>query len=119
VTKNKATEPDQAPPIRIDKLLWYLRFVRSRALAQTLVESGHIRLDGRRISRSSTMVHAGQHLVIPLESGIWVIRLTHVPTRRGPAPEAQSCYERSDSPAAPTSPENHADRNPLGLALGL
>lgn len=99
MTKAKGTEPEASQPIRIDKLLWYLRFVRSRALAQALVEHGHIRLEGRRISRSSTMVHAGQHLVLPLENGIWVIRLIRVPTRRGPAPEAQSCYERLDSPA--------------------
>lgn len=104
MTKAKGAEPEASQPIRIDKLLWYLRFVRSRALAQALVEHGHIRLEGRRISRSSTMVHAGQHLVLPLESGIWVIRLLSIPTRRGPAPEAQSCYERLDSPApAPTN----------------
>lgn len=85
--------------IRIDKLLWLLRFVRSRSLAQAIVEAGHIRLEGRRISRSSALVHAGQHLVIPLESGIVVMRLLKVPVRRGPAPEAQSCYIRLDIPA--------------------
>lgn len=85
--------------IRIDKLLWFLRFVRSRSLAQAIVEAGHIRLEGRRISRSSALVHAGQHLVIPLESGIVVMRLLKVPARRGSAPEAQSCYIRLDLPA--------------------
>ena len=85
--------------IRIDKLLWFLRFVRSRSLAQAIVEAGHIRVEGRRISRSSALVHAGQHLVIPLESGIIVMRLVKVPARRGSAPEAQSCYIRLDLPA--------------------
>lgn len=79
--------------LRIDKLLWYLRFAKSRSIAQAMVEAGHIRLEGRRISRSSAMVQAGQHLVIPIGDRVDVIRIITLPTRRGPAPEAQACYE--------------------------
>ena len=79
--------------LRIDKLLWYLRLAKSRSLAQAMVEAGHIRLEGRRISRSSATVQAGQHLVIPFGDRVDVIRIIALPTRRGPAPEAQSCYE--------------------------
>mgnify|MGYP003391881063 CR=1 FL=1 len=79
--------------LRVDKLLWYLRFAKSRSIAQAMVEAGHIRLEGRRISRSSATVQAGQHLVIPIGDRVDVIRLISLPTRRGPAPEAQACYE--------------------------
>jgi ribosome-associated heat shock protein Hsp15 len=95
-----------AEPLRIDKLLWFLRFAKSRSLAQTMVEAGHIRLEGRRISRSSTTVQAGQHLVIPIGDRIEVIRIVALPQRRGPASEAQSCYERI-SPAAETQAYTH------------
>lgn len=78
--------------IRIDKLLWYLRFSHSRSIAQAVVEAGHIRIEGRRINRSSTLVQAGQLLVIPLDDRVEVIRLLSLPTRRGPVPEAQACY---------------------------
>jgi ribosome-associated heat shock protein Hsp15 len=79
--------------LRIDKLLWYLRFAKSRSIAQAMVEAGHIRLEGRRINRSSALVQAGQHLVIPFGDRVDVIRIITLPTRRGPAPEAQACYE--------------------------
>lgn len=84
-------------PLRIDKLLWYLRFAKSRSIAQAMVEAGHIRVEGRRISRSSATVQAGQHVVIPLGAQVEVIRILTLPKRRGPASEAQSCYQRVNS----------------------
>ncbi|MBA3940636.1 MAG: RNA-binding protein [Sphingopyxis sp.] len=96
--------PGAAGSIRLDKLLWFLRFARSRSLAQAMVETGHIRLDGRRVTRSSCAVHTGATLVLPVGERIEVIRLLTLPLRRGPAPEAQACYVRLDSGApAPSS----------------
>jgi ribosome-associated heat shock protein Hsp15 len=96
--------PGAAGSIRLDKLLWFLRFARSRSVAQAMVETGHIRLDGRRVTRSSSAVHAGATLVLPVGERIEVIRLLTLPLRRGPAPEAQACYVRLDSPdPAPSS----------------
>ncbi len=96
--------PGAAGSIRLDKLLWFLRFARSRSIAQAMIETGHIRLDGRRVTRSSCAVHAGATLVLPVGERIAVIRLLSLPLRRGPAPEAQACYVRLDSEApAPSS----------------
>ena len=92
--------PGAAGSIRLDKLLWYLRFARSRGLAQAMVAAGHIRLDGRRVTRASAAVHAGATLVLPIGERIEVIRLLSLPRRRGPAPEAQACYVRLDGAAA-------------------
>ena len=39
--------------LRLDKLLWFLRLARTRALAQERVAAGHIRLNGRRVERSA------------------------------------------------------------------
>ncbi|WP_374526589.1 RNA-binding S4 domain-containing protein [Sphingopyxis sp.] len=88
--------PGAAGSIRLDKLLWYLRFARSRSIAQAMVAAGHIRLDGRRVTRASVAVHAGATLVLPVGERIEVIRLLSLPLRRGPAPEAQACYARLD-----------------------
>ncbi|HZU62384.1 MAG TPA: RNA-binding S4 domain-containing protein [Novosphingobium sp.] len=82
--------------MRIDKLLWFLRLCRSRPLAQALVEQGHIRLNGRRVERSSVTVKAGDVLVVPLPAAVRVIELVALPARRGPASEAQSCYRVLD-----------------------
>lgn len=95
--------PGAAGSIRLDKLLWFLRFARSRSMAQAMVQTGHIRLDGRRITRSSCAVHVGQTLVLPVGERIEVLRLLVLPLRRGPASEAQGCYRRLD-PATPASP---------------
>lgn len=94
--------PGAAGSIRLDKLLWFLRFARSRSMAQAVVEAGHIRLDGRRIMRSSCAVHVGQTLVLPVGERIEVVRLLVLPTRRGPAAEAHACYQSLD-PAPPAA----------------
>src|SRR3989344_6739277 len=88
------THPSATGSIRLDKLLWYLRLARSRSLAQAIVAAGHIRLDGRRVTRASCPVHAGQVLVLPVGERIEVVRLLALPDRRGPASEAQACYVR-------------------------
>ena len=84
--------------MRIDKLLWYLRLVRTRPDAQTLAEDGHIRLNGRRVERSHIKVSVGDVLVIPIGAGVRVLELVALPDRRGPAPEAQACYRVLDEP---------------------
>lgn len=94
--------PGAAGSIRLDKLLWFLRFARSRSLAQAMVAAGHIRLDGRRITRPSSAVHVGQTLVLPVGERIEVVRLLVLPVRRGPAPEARACYQSLD-PAPPAT----------------
>lgn len=88
--------PGAAGSIRLDKLLWYLRFARSRSIAQAMVAAGHIRVAGRRVTRASAAVHAGETIVLPIGERIEVIRLLSLPQRRGPAPEAQACYVRLD-----------------------
>ncbi|SNS69200.1 RNA-binding S4 domain-containing protein [Sphingopyxis indica] len=95
--------PGAAGSIRLDKLLWYLRFARSRSIAQAMVAAGHIRLDGRRVTRASCAVHPGATLVLPLGERIEVVRLLSLPGRRGPASEAQAHYERLDAAAPPAA----------------
>lgn len=86
--------------MRIDKLLWFLRFTKTRPLAQALAESGHIRLDGRRVERAAQPVSVGSVLVLPLPTGIRVIQILALPARRGPSAEAQLCYRALDAAGA-------------------
>ncbi|WP_340265190.1 RNA-binding S4 domain-containing protein [Sphingobium mellinum] len=81
------------PSLRIDKFLWFARLAKSRTMAQKLAEEGHIRLNGRRIERAHAPVRAGDLITFPHPSGVRVVRVTQLPGRRGPAPEAQDCYE--------------------------
>jgi len=86
--------------MRIDKLLWYLRFAKTRGLAQTAAEEGHIRLNGRRVERAHQKVSTGDILVVPQGQQVRVIELLALPERRGPASEAQSCYRVLDATGA-------------------
>ncbi|GAB5487132.1 MAG: hypothetical protein Pars2KO_07020 [Parasphingorhabdus sp.] len=79
--------------IRVDKLLWFLRFCRNRTVAKKLAEKGHVRLNGRRVSRAHLSVRANDILTIPVGREVRVVRIISLPERRSSAPDAQSCYE--------------------------
>ncbi|HYA79970.1 MAG TPA: S4 domain-containing protein, partial [Methylocystis sp.] len=41
---------------RLDKWLWYARFVKSRSLAAKLIEEGCIRVNRQRVVKAATCV---------------------------------------------------------------
>ncbi|MFC7536343.1 RNA-binding S4 domain-containing protein [Sphingomonas sp. GCM10030256] len=79
--------------MRIDKFLFCIRLIKSRTQAQALIEEGRTRLDGRRVQKVSETVKVGSTLALPLRGEVRVLRVLALPVRRGPAPEAQACYE--------------------------
>jgi ribosome-associated heat shock protein Hsp15 len=81
------------PALRIDKLLWYLRFANNRVMARKLAEKGHVRLNGRRIDRGHVRVRQGDILTVPQGAAVHVVRIIALPERRRSALQAQSCYE--------------------------
>jgi ribosome-associated heat shock protein Hsp15 len=97
--------------MRIDKLLWFLRFAKTRAIAQAMAESGHVRLNGRRVDRSHLKIVPGDVLVLPLPAGVRAIEVVAIPARRGPASEAQACYRTLDE--APVNPLAPARNEPF------
>ncbi len=82
--------------MRLDRLLWFLRLASSRSFAQDWIMAGHIRLNGRRIERTSAPVKPGDVLVLPMRDAVRVIELLAVPARRGPLAEARACYRALD-----------------------
>lgn len=85
--------PAAQPVLRIDKLLWYLRFAHNRVMARRLAEKGHVRLNGRRIERGHVRVRQGDILTVPQGHAVHVLRIIALPQRRSSALQAQSCYE--------------------------
>ncbi len=79
--------------MRLDRYLFFIRLVKSRTLAQGLIEAGSVRIDGKRVSKTSEEVRVGSVIALPLHGKIRVLRVLALPTRRGPASEAQTCYE--------------------------
>lgn len=82
----------QAPTLRIDKYLWFVRLAPDRSSAQALAERGIIRLNGRRVERAHSPVRVGDLITVPQGNAVRVIRVEQLPARRGPASEAQLCY---------------------------
>ena len=85
--------------VRIDRLLCYLRFVKTRSQAHHLIDAGHIRCNGIRVERDSYAVEVGSVLVLPLGASTRVIEILEIPLRRGPPAIAQSCYRVLDPQA--------------------
>jgi ribosome-associated heat shock protein Hsp15 len=101
--------------VRIDKLLWHLRLVKTRGLAQTLIAAGHVRRNGARVLRASQDIAVGDTLTVPLPGGVRVIEVAALPLRRGPAAEAQACYralDREGNPDLAAAQQQSAEEGP-------
>ncbi|HXC75055.1 MAG TPA: RNA-binding S4 domain-containing protein [Sphingomicrobium sp.] len=79
--------------MRIDRYLHCIRLVKSRTLAQAVIEAGHVRIDGRRVEKPAEAVRAGSIVALPLGDRVRVLKVLALPVRRGPASEARACYE--------------------------
>ena len=90
--------------MRIDRFLHCIRLVKSRTLAQSLVEAGHVRIDRKRVEKASESVRVGSVVALPLRGEVRIVRVLALPARRGPAGEARACYEELgvDEPSAAT-----------------
>ncbi len=82
-----------ADALRLDKWLWFARVVKTRAIAQELARSGHVRVNGQRTESASRMVRIGDVLTIALPSRVRVLKVVDVAERRGPASEGAALYE--------------------------
>jgi ribosome-associated heat shock protein Hsp15 len=79
--------------VRIDRFLHCIRLIKSRTLAQEVIDEGHVRIDGKRVVKSSEEVRVGSTIALPLRGDVRVLRVLVLPSRRGPPAEARSCYE--------------------------
>lgn len=79
--------------MRIDRYLHCIRLVKSRTLAQAVIEAGHVRVDGKRVEKPSEDVRVGSVIALPLHDRVRILRVLGLPERRGPASQARLCYE--------------------------
>ena len=100
--------PTAAPPrptIRLDRWLWHARFWKTRGLAAAEVAEGHVRVNGRRVTKPAHPVGPGDTLTFAWGGRIRLIRVLDPGLRRGPASEAQGLFRDLDAPpAGPASP---------------
>ena len=82
-----------ADAMRLDRFLWFVRLAKTREVARAMASTGRLRIDGRAIDRAHVAVRIGNILTFAHGSAIRVVRVEALPLRRGPAPEAQACYQ--------------------------
>ncbi|SMQ86329.1 heat shock protein Hsp15 [Devosia lucknowensis] len=78
---------------RLDRFLFFSRAVKSRTLAQKIIEGGAVRVNSERTDRTDHKVGAGDVLTMSIHGRIVVWRILDPGTRRGPASEAHGLYE--------------------------
>ncbi len=78
---------------RIDKWLWHARVVRTRTSAAALVDAGHVRLNGERVSATSRAVKAGDVVTVALDSTVRILKVTGFAERRGNADAASLLFD--------------------------
>ena len=83
--------------LRIDRWLFFTRFYKTRSAAAKAVTGGHVKLNGER-ARVASKVKPGDRIDLVRDQLAWAFTVAAIPTRRGPASEARSCYE--EDPAA-------------------
>jgi ribosome-associated heat shock protein Hsp15 len=99
---------------RIDRWLWHARVVRTRTLAAALAESGHVRVNGKKINAASHAVRVGDVLTIGLSGSVKVLRVGSFAERRGGSEDAHTLYEDLSPPQPPREEEalSSAQREP-------
>ncbi len=83
-------------PLRIDRWLYFCRFFKTRSKATSAVTGGHVRLNGERAA-PGTRVKVGDRIDLVRERLDYSLEVTAIPARRGPAPEARSCYVEDEA----------------------
>lgn len=105
------TEPAQ----RIDKWLWYARFLKTRTAATKFVADGKVRVNRTRVNKAGSTVSPGDVLTFTLHSRLRIVEVLAPGTRRGPATEARELYEDL-SPAPPEKNSGATPQNPVPAA---
>jgi ribosome-associated heat shock protein Hsp15 len=81
--------------VRLDKWLWAARFYKTRSVAREAVSGGKVHLNGHRVKPSRTL-NIGDELRIQRGEEEFIITISELSTRRGPAATARTLYEESE-----------------------
>ncbi len=85
--------------LRLDRWLWFTRFYKTRTAASKAVNGGHVRLNGER-ARTASKVVPGDRICLVRDQLEFDLTVADIPSRRGPAREAQTCYVESEESVA-------------------
>ncbi|MEX0752892.1 MAG: S4 domain-containing protein [Xanthobacteraceae bacterium] len=86
---------------RIDKWLWHARVVRTRSAASALAASGHVRVNGERVTMPSRGLRIDDVVTVALDRRVRVLKVAGFTERRGGSEAGRALY--ADLTPAPGS----------------
>ncbi len=92
---------------RLDRWLWFARFVKTRSLAARLIAAGAVTLNGVAARKANQAVRVGDRIVVPQGGFRRTVCVVALGTRRGPSAEARRLYQEAAAPVrlAPPTPD--------------
>jgi ribosome-associated heat shock protein Hsp15 len=78
--------------MRLDKWLWAARFYKTRSLATSGVDGGHVEVNGER-AKPAKQIKVGDVLRVRLNQFTYVVTIRGLAERRGPARDARLLYD--------------------------
>jgi len=101
--------------VRIDKWLWAARFFKTRSAATDAVAGGLVRVNGERV-KPARDVKAGDRLEIRRGEQRFIVVVTGLAERRGPASVAAELYE--ETPESIAERERRREERRLAKPVG-
>lgn len=96
--------------VRLDKWLWAARFVKTRALARDMIQSGKVEYNGQR-SKPGKVVEVGARVKVPAGFDVKEVVIVEISDQRRGAPLAQGMYE--ETPESIAQREKNAEMRKL------
>lgn len=103
MSARSSTPGDAAPidtgaceTIRIDRLLVYLRFARTRSAAQRMIERRAMRRNRKHVARPAENVAIGDVLTLVIGDEVHVVEVLSLPMRRISSAQAKCHYRELD-----------------------
>ena len=79
--------------MRVDRLLVYLRFARTRSAARTMIEGCALRRNRKHVRRAAETVCIGDVLTLAVGDKIRVVEVIALPARRASPALARTFYK--------------------------
>lgn len=99
----------QSDRVRLDKWLWAARFFKTRSQASLAVKAGHVHLNGQR-AKASSAVSVDDQLRVTKGAISFVVEVTGLSDKRGPASVAQKLYVETQASMARRQADAEARR---------
>jgi ribosome-associated heat shock protein Hsp15 len=94
-SSSKSADGDQIGQ-RLDKWLWHARFTKTRSLAVKLILAGHVRVNLKKASSASKLLHIGDVLTIARPHDVIVVEVLGYAQKREAFALASQLYKTLD-----------------------